>query len=50
MEKDFEIKFGKSSSPMYLEAIKMANKFSDFTPICETSNVNIIRTDINEIS
>jgi transitional endoplasmic reticulum ATPase len=49
MDKDFEIKFGKSSSPMYLEAIKMAKKFSDFTPIGEISNFNIIRPDKNEI-
>lgn len=47
--KDFEIKFGKSSSSNYQTAVKIAKKFSDFNVIGDNSTVNVIRTDIEEI-
>jgi len=49
LEKDFEIKFGKSSSSNYQTAVNIAKKFSDYTPIGDNSSINIIRTDSAEI-
>lgn len=49
IDKDFEIKFGKSSSSNYQTAVNIAKKFSDFNHIGENSSFNIIRTDSEEI-
>lgn len=49
MDKDFEIKFGKSSSSNYQTAVNIAKKFSDFTALDGQSSVNIIKTDSEEI-
>lgn len=48
-DKDFEIKFGKSSSSNYQTAVNIAKKFSDFNLIGDNSTVNVIRTDSEEI-
>ncbi|MFT6202859.1 MAG: transitional endoplasmic reticulum ATPase [Spirosomataceae bacterium] len=48
-DKDFEIKFGKSSSNNYKTAVNTAKKFSEFNPIGDNSTVNVIRTDSEEI-
>ena len=48
--KEFEIKFGKSSSNNYQTALSIAKKFSEFNSISEHSNFNIIRADSEEIS
>lgn len=49
LDKDFEIRFGKSSSSNYQTALNIAKKFNDFTPIGDNSNVNVIRTDSEEL-
>ena len=49
IDKDFEIKFGKSSSSKYHAAVNIAKKFSDFDLIGDKSTVNVIRTDSEEI-
>jgi len=48
-KKDFEIRFKKSSSDRYLDAIKIAKKFSDFTPANDTCVENIIKIGSEEI-
>lgn len=49
LDRNFEIKFGKSTSSNYQTAVNIAKKFSDFTPIGNNSTVNAIRTDSEEI-
>ncbi|HMY85198.1 MAG: 26S protease regulatory subunit [Saprospiraceae bacterium] len=49
MNKDFEIKFGKSTSSKYQNAVNIAKKFSDFTALDGQSYVNIIKADSEEI-
>lgn len=49
LNKDFEIRFGKSTSSNYQTAINSAKKFSDFTPLDDISSVNIVRTDSAEL-
>jgi transitional endoplasmic reticulum ATPase len=47
--KEFEIKFGKSTSSSYQNALNIAKKFSDFNCINDKSSVNVIRLDSDEI-
>lgn len=49
VEKDFEIKFGKSSSGNYQIALNNAKDFLDFKPIGDNSTFNVIKTHTEEI-
>lgn len=49
LEKEFEIRFKKSTSSKYETAIKLAKKFLNFTIADSDSLENIVRTDSEEI-
>ncbi len=49
MNQDFEIKFGRSRSVNYKQAVSLAKKFSNFVEATDENPVNVIQAEVEEL-